>query len=248
MPVENGKNSKDLTVPGAGFTRACQSCGLDLGRVRRRYCSPDCRKKLVLKLVVATNLLRAMHTQYATFTFTEDSLVLNVVVCGARDVHTYFWKRSPQKKPADDLALLVEELGVAWWKEKNRKGSRHQASRHVLNQAKTGVVGAKGLVPRVVASPMVPSRHLTMLRLPREDIIGRDALSRIKAAYRKAAVKHHPDKDGNAADFRKVHEAYQELLNWMRNPKMRNSTGLPGKWCYKDGRWAPPLPVKAGGR
>ncbi|KAF1972656.1 heat shock protein DnaJ, partial [Bimuria novae-zelandiae CBS 107.79] len=33
----------------------------------------------------------------------------------------------------------------------------------------------------------------------------------IKRAYRELVLRHHPDKQGDAASFRKVHEAYEVL-------------------------------------
>ncbi len=35
----------------------------------------------------------------------------------------------------------------------------------------------------------------------------------IKKAYKKLAVKHHPDKGGNTDYFNKIYEAYQVLYN-----------------------------------
>ena len=35
----------------------------------------------------------------------------------------------------------------------------------------------------------------------------------IKKAYRKLSLKHHPDRGGNANDFKKINEAYQVLGN-----------------------------------
>ena len=34
----------------------------------------------------------------------------------------------------------------------------------------------------------------------------------LKRAFRKMALRHHPDKGGDAETFMEVHEAYEELL------------------------------------
>lgn len=46
------------------------------------------------------------------------------------------------------------------------------------------------------------------------DILGIDesaSESDIKTAFRKLAMKHHPDKGGDAEQFKKINEAYQVL-------------------------------------
>ena len=35
----------------------------------------------------------------------------------------------------------------------------------------------------------------------------------IKKAYRKLSLKHHPDRGGDASEFKKINEAYQILNN-----------------------------------
>jgi len=47
----------------------------------------------------------------------------------------------------------------------------------------------------------------------------------IKRAYRKLAMKHHPDKGGNAEEFKKIGEAYETLSN----PKKREMYDLYGE-------------------
>lgn len=56
----------------------------------------------------------------------------------------------------------------------------------------------------------------------------------IKRAYRKLAVKHHPDKGGNEARFKKISEAYETLgdpqkrANYDAHPTMDSDAGFHG--------------------
>lgn len=54
----------------------------------------------------------------------------------------------------------------------------------------------------------------------------------IKRAYRKLAMKHHPDRGGNEAEFKKIEEAYRVLSDPQQrqeydNPHVRVNTGNP---------------------
>ncbi len=40
-----------------------------------------------------------------------------------------------------------------------------------------------------------------------------DSLAKIKRAYRKQAIKHHPDKGGDPEVFKQIHEAYERILS-----------------------------------
>ncbi len=66
----------------------------------------------------------------------------------------------------------------------------------------------------------------------------------IKTAYRQQALKHHPDRGGDADSFRKIHQAYEELLNWAENPSFVRRRGFPDKWFYDSttNRWVQPTP------
>ena len=56
--------------------------------------------------------------------------------------------------------------------------------------------------------------------------------------------KHHPDIGGDTKTFRKVHQAYVDLINWAECPTFLRRRGLPDKWFY-DGytdKWIQPKP------
>ena len=40
-----------------------------------------------------------------------------------------------------------------------------------------------------------------------------DSLTKIKRAYRRQAIKHHPDKGGDPEAFKQIHEAYERILS-----------------------------------
>ncbi|MFP4476557.1 MAG: DnaJ domain-containing protein [Desulfatibacillaceae bacterium] len=221
--------------------RRCESCGRTDGLGRRKYCSPECRARLVRKLHVLTSLLRAIRARYAAFSFTEKELILHVIANGHGQVFTFFWQRSRSGKPADDLASMTEELGREWWREKERRNSRHQAALFVLDRAATNRVSRCGVKPASVVSPRVRAGALTVLKLDRRELLQESARDRIRSAYRTQAMAHHPDKNGDAEVFRRVQTAYEHLLQWIEAPVLRSQAGLPGKWCFDGARWTPPM-------
>ena len=230
-----------LAIQSAKAPRACQACGTAILLGKRKYCHSECRKRLVLKLSSAMGLLRAMHTRCATFSFSENTIVLNVSVYGSRDVFGFIRGRRPGRTPAQDLGALVEDLGRAWWRENRIRGSRHQASMRLLEAALKHDEPAHDMLPSQRAVPKVGIKNLTVLRISRADLLAQDAWIKIKAAYRREALKHHPDKNGDAASFRRVQEAYEELSCWIQSPVIVNKKGLPGKWCFNGKTWTPPL-------
>jgi hypothetical protein len=221
--------------------KVCPACGQASFLGRRKYCSPACRQRLLDKLAVLTGLLQALRVRYATFSFTPNTLVLNMVIWGYGPVYTFLWERSLNRKPSEDLMDMTEILGREWWREHNERNSRHQACLHIMERARTGIVGREQVRPLSTQSPKVNQRHLTVLAISRSQIAGKNAKASVKAAFRRQAMRHHPDLDGSHEVFLKVHSAYQELMEWVKHPVMTRKTGLPGKWTYNGRRWIPPL-------
>ncbi|MEW5734785.1 MAG: J domain-containing protein [Thermodesulfobacteriota bacterium] len=231
---------KSVPVPVAVRRRACQSCGSPhVGR--KRYCSRECRQRLLGKLAVTTNLLRAINTRWATFWFTEEVIVLNVAVWNDPEAVSFLWERVPGGRPGDDLARLTEHLGCAWWDVQKKRGSRTQSGMSVLAEGKTGYARATLLRPRSLHAPRVSGRHLTVLSLAREDLLGGDPMAAVKNAFRRRAKMLHPDANGNAELFRQLHDSYEALLSWVERPRHLRRVGLPGKWTFTGARWVPPL-------
>ncbi len=237
---QQSNDSRLPMVPGGAGVRFCHACGTKENVGRRKYCSRACRQRLVWKLDVASSLLRALHSRYATFWFTEDMPLFHVVAAGSQEVFSFLWKRTPGKKPADDLGDMVEFLGSQWWMEHEKKNSRHQASLTVLQKARTRVVKRDQVRPHAKATPQVSQRHLSILKLNKQVLLSDKAPEALKSAFRKQVMVHHPDRQGDARLFRKVHESYEDMKHWLENPVMRHKKGLPDKWCYDGRKWSPP--------
>ena len=60
------------------------------------------------------------------------------------------------------------------------------------------------------------------------------------------AKAHHPDQGGDAAVFRRVQKAYEQLMDWAENPTFTRRRGFPDKWFYEGytNRWIQPAPIK----
>ena len=56
--------------------------------------------------------------------------------------------------------------------------------------------------------------------------LGIDAtLDEVKEAYRELAKKHHPDRNGSAENFTRIHEAYDILTEYMHGYRYSFSAG-----------------------
>ncbi len=225
----------------------CLSCGAgNIGK--RRYCSIRCRQQLRQKLNTRSGLLQALNTRYATFYFTDTLIVLDVVPHGIREVFRYKARRTAGVKPAEDFGAMSNRLGDAWWAEEKRTTKNYLASRRVLEMAER-LAMAEGLKrPRWVKVPGVKPESILLLDMAKADLASREPHKIIKNAYRRQVKIHHPDAGGTAAAFRRIHAAYQDLLNWAEHPTFIRRRGFPDKWYY-DGdhkKWVQPMPLKRG--
>ena len=50
----------------------------------------------------------------------------------------------------------------------------------------------------------------------------------------------------DAALFRKLRDAYEQLIDWSENPTFTSRRGFADKWFYEGGldRWTQPAPVR----
>jgi DnaJ domain len=212
----------------------------------RRYCSVECRQQLRRQLNLRTGLLRALNTRYATFYFTDALIVMELMLYNTRDIYNLIYPRSSKTKPADDFTRLSYKLANDWWDEKNRTNKRYLANRTVLDQAGINNSHGSGLRPIEIKKPARVSRPLIQLQLTETDLsVTRPQLEeRIKQAFRRQAVQHHPDRGGSSADFRKIHAAYEDLIRWAQKPTFVRRRGFPDKWFYEAiyNRWVQPTP------
>ena len=103
------------------------------------------------------------------------------------------------------------------------------------------------MAPMEIRIPSVNDRFLIRLQLGKSVLNSPELDKAIKTAYRKQALKHHPDHGGDSAAFRRIHQAYRELIEWAESPTFVRRRGFPDKWFY-DGtrnRWVQPTPALA---
>ena len=227
-------------------TRSCLSCGTTENMRNRRYCSLQCRQHLRQKLTTRSGLLTAIHARFATFYFTDDLIVMDVMVHDARDVFRFSALRTKGNRPSDDFGKMANRLGEAWWAEEKRTKKKYMASRKLLEMAERHET-SEGLVrPRLIRVATVRSESLQYLGISKAELGSRELPKLIKNAYRRQVKVHHPDAGGQASTFRKLHDAYQDLLRWAHNPVFSRRRGFPDKWYY-DGanqKWIQPVTAR----
>ena len=211
---------------------------------RRRYCSADCRKRLLYKLDMRTGLIQALNVQYATFHFSDYTIIMDLLPYGSQEIFSFFHPRSPGRAPAEDFCKLADALGNTWWAEKRRTNKRYLASRHVLLQGIRNNGRDVSVRPMAKKIPTIKGSSLHRLKLDRSELASPEIERIVKNAYRRMVKLHHPDLGGDADTFRRIHQAYEELSLWSRNPTFIKRRGFPDKWFY-DGstnKWAQPIP------
>jgi hypothetical protein len=238
-------NNKNKTDASEGLPKhRCLSCGTTENMSRRKYCSIECPQRLRYNLNLRTGLLRALNTRYATFYFTEALIILDVLPYGSAELFSYIFPRTPGRKPVDDYCTMSNILGNAWWAERNRTNKRYLASRLILEKAKSKNADSVPIKPGEVKEPAKLKKSLMFLKLKKTDLNSPGLQRKIKSAYRKQAMRHHPDLGGDAAGFRNLHAAYEQIIKWSENPVFIRRRGFPDKWFY-DGRtvrWIQPAP------
>ena len=228
--------------------RRCLSCGgtVNMQDRRRRYCSIDCRQRLRYALNIRTGLLRALNTRYATFYFTDRIIVLDVLPYGGSEVFSYIFPRSLGRSPSEDFRRMSNLLGNAWWAERRRTSRKYLATSHLYTCAARNSGAVEAVRPASVKVPRVRQEALVHLRLDRSKLRGPHPMQAVKSAFRNQAKRHHPDVGGDPSTFRRILQAYEDLLEWAENPRYQSRRGFPDKWFY-DGHknyWVQPRPVR----
>jgi hypothetical protein len=239
-------DSEHKTLSTNRVKNRCLSCGTTEDMHRRRYCSIECRQRLRYNLNIRTGLLKALNTRYATFYFTDIILIMDVLPYGSGELFSYMFPRSKGKKPVEDFCTMSNILGNAWWEERRRSNKRYRATQTVLERAASKDVKSNTIRPIEIKEPVRMAKSLTFLKLRKADLDSPALQQTIKRAYRQQAKKHHPDQGGDAATFRKLHEAYQQLVEWSENPVFIFRRGFPDKWFYygSSNKWIQPAPLK----
>ncbi len=223
--------------------RRCLACGDNLPPRHRRYCSMSCQQYLLASLNRRTGLLQALSTRYATFYFTDFVIVMDILLYGVDQIHSYMLPRTQGRKPVEDFCVLSNILGTLWWNERNRTKKRYLASRQVLEQAQKGKKPVNSVMPAALTIPSVKASSLIRLELHADDLAPANLENCIKNAYRRQAKKHHPDIGGSPETFLKIQEAYEKLSEWAKRPTFIRQRGFPDKWLYQGAtnRWIKPI-------
>jgi hypothetical protein len=210
----------------------------------RKYCSIRCRQNLRQKLNTRSGLLQALNTRYATFYFSDTSIIMDVLPHGHKEIFRYTQTRTSGQKPAEDFSKMTNILGNAWWEEEKRTNRKYLASRRVLELATRCAVSIMSVRPGVMKIPNVRMESLNYLEIDKAELRSADLRKIVKNAYRRLAKVHHPDSGGHALGFRKLHDAYKELLHWAENPTFTRRRGFPDRWFYdgENKHWVQPMP------
>lgn len=222
----------------------CLSCGITENLGRRRYCSIECRQKLRYALDIRSGLLKALNTRYASFYFTDVFIIMDVLPYGTQEIFSFIYPRSTNKKPAEDYSNMSAKLGNEWWAEKKKTNRHYLATRHLLDKARNNKTIADAVLPMEIKVPVIKESSLTYLKLGKAELNSPELEKIIKSAYRFQAKQHHPDLGGDADTFRKIHQAYSELISWSENPCYQNRRGFVDRWFYdgRRNRWLQPKP------
>jgi hypothetical protein len=233
-----------VPVTSSAEPRRCLSCGTTENLGRKRYCSIDCRQKLRQRLDMRIGLLEALNTRYATFYFSEYLIVMDVLPHGYKEICSFFFPRTPGKNPGEDFSRMADLLGETWWAEQQRTKKRYFATLHVLEQATRNCVPPQAVKPRIVHTPNVRPASLVYLNLEKSNLDSSELRKIIRDAYRRQVKIHHPDLGGDVSMFRKIHQAYEDLIRWAENPSFIRRRGFPDKWFYEGakGAWSQPTP------
>ena len=226
--------------------KRCLSCGRGNIKPRRRYCSKECREYINWVLSLSKGLLRAVNVRYAAFSFTDDSVILDVFPVWSKHISRFSYKRIEGNKPAEDLKNLVLQFGQEWHNIVNNNRSRSYAALCLVNQNHKKDIPTDSIRPSKNSRPRLTrqeTRCLETLKLQRTDLSTDGCEIRIKSAYKRMAKVHHPDVGGDEDKFKKLNNAHEQMLLWAENPQYTSRKALQDCWSY-DGatsRWSPPL-------
>jgi len=235
---------KNLSGSGGRVNYRCLSCGTTENIGKRKYCSIGCRQTLRRTLDMRTGLLKALNTRYASFYFTDTLIIMDVLPYATKEIFSFIYRRSSGNKPAEDYSNLSDMLGNEWWAEKKRTNRHYLATRYILEKAICQKTLDSPVIPMEIKIPTIKKSTLTCLKLGKSVLKSPELEKVVKSAFRVQAKKHHPDHGGDSDAFRKIHQAYMDLIRWAEHPSYQTRRGFVDKWFY-DGcqnRWLQPAP------
>lgn len=241
--------NKQALIPskeGSTLRKRCRACGTYPIEGRRRYCSDECRRQIQWVLSLSKGLLKAFNARYAAFSFNDEYVILDVLPIWSDDISRFLYERKVGRKPADDLKSLVLDAGVEWHRAINRQTSQSYATLILLKKNHDTQVPLSAVKPDERRRPRLSKNEresLKLLKIEMKELFSEENIPVIRSAYKKMAKIHHPDVGGDAEQFKKLHEAHQQMLIWAKNPQFTSRKALVDCWSY-DGlrsRWSPPL-------
>jgi hypothetical protein len=229
-----------------GRKRRCIACGTEDIKPGRRYCSKECRQKLQWTLALSKGLLQTLNTRYATFSFTEDYVALNIMPTWSKSISRFVHTRETGHTPALALKQLILEAGKEWYAKRSNRISRSLSSQSILEAKVEHSIHPDTVKPAANRMPKLSAEQkkaLNNLNIPVDALIFGDYAKEIKKAFRLMAKLHHPDTGGDGERFKQINEAHNAMLEWVESPQFQSNSALPGCWSYNGykNRWSPPL-------
>jgi hypothetical protein len=226
--------------------RRCVACGAEDIKPGRRYCSKECRQRLQWTLALSKGLLQTLNTRYATFSFTDDYVALDIMPTWSKSISRFVYAREADHTPALALKALILEAGKEWHAKRSKRISRSLSSQSMLEAKVEQAIHPDTIKPAANRMPKLSSEQkeaLKHLNMSADTLIFGDYAREIKRAYRVMAKLHHPDTGGNGERFKQINQAHESMLEWVESPRFQSNSALPGCWSYNGykNRWSPPL-------
>lgn len=217
--------------------RSCVSCGRTLADERALYCREGCKKSMQSNLAhLARGTFGRLGVDFALFGFTDVLAWLDV----ASQERALLARFSTDRRQSgtkvlpswcvwqlhDQIAVCLETESVAeMW-------AGHRSTVDLPDNLKSVSV-ILGAAERKAART---------LGIDPAELV-QDADEAIRAAYWKAAFRHHPDLGGGRQEMTEINTAVEILRQWSEQPRQLRHNRLPQDWCWtrSSGRWHPPL-------
>ena len=139
----------------------------------------------------------------------------------------------PRSHPLENRPMISAAWRIFWAMPGGLNGSAPKKNiwpRAMCCNRRCARHGAGRIDPSPNRQESIGQRHVSLIQLQLDRSTLEDpALEKIlKSAYRRQAKLHHPDAGGEAADFRKIRNAYEALIRWAENPVFSKRRGFPG--------------------